>query len=58
MRHPYKWRKAIDITYLFTSSLDFCTMVLGVLMFGDGVLDGKRLNTIRMEEVLIEVLQK
>lgn len=40
MRHPYKWRKSVNMTYAFTASLDFCTMVIGLLMFGDGVLDG------------------
>jgi vesicular inhibitory amino acid transporter len=41
MRHPYKWRKSVNLTYAFSASLDFATMVIGLLMFGDGVLDGK-----------------
>ncbi|TKA28990.1 hypothetical protein B0A50_03402 [Salinomyces thailandicus] len=39
MRHPYKYRKAINTTYIFTSSLDLFMGVIGFLMYGDGVKD-------------------
>ncbi|PSK56613.1 hypothetical protein B9Z65_6237 [Elsinoe australis] len=39
MRHPYKYRRAVDTTYLITSCLDIFMAVIGLLMFGDGVRD-------------------
>ncbi|KAK5190249.1 hypothetical protein LTR16_007826 [Cryomyces antarcticus] len=39
MRHPYKYRKAVNITYVFTYLLDLSMAVAGLLMFGDGVRD-------------------
>ena len=39
MRHPYKYRRGVDITYSFTFALDLLMAVVGVLMFGDGVKD-------------------
>lgn len=39
MRHPYKYRKSVNITYGFTFSLDLLMAVIGLLMFGDGVKD-------------------
>lgn len=39
MRHPYKYRKAVDITYTFTGLLDFGMTTIGILMFGDLVRD-------------------
>jgi vesicular inhibitory amino acid transporter len=39
MRHPKKYNKAVDITYIFTFVLDITLAVTGILMFGDGVLD-------------------
>jgi len=39
MRHPYKYRKGVDVTYTFTFSLDLFMAVIGLLMFGDGVQD-------------------
>ncbi|EKG15973.1 Amino acid transporter transmembrane [Macrophomina phaseolina MS6] len=37
MRHPYKYRKGVNITYSFTFLLDLSMAVVGLLMFGDGV---------------------
>lgn len=39
MRHPYKYRKGVDITYAFTFLLDMGMACAGILMFGDGVRD-------------------
>ena len=39
MRHPYKYRRGVDITYLFTFLVDLGMAVIGVLMFGDSVRD-------------------
>ncbi|KAF1998873.1 vacuolar amino acid transporter-like protein 1 [Amniculicola lignicola CBS 123094] len=39
MRHPYKYRKSVDITYGFTFLIDFGMAFAGILMFGDGVRD-------------------
>ncbi|KJX99529.1 vacuolar amino acid transporter 1 like protein [Zymoseptoria brevis] len=39
MRHPYKYRKGVTITYSFTFTLDLLMAVVGLLMFGDGVKD-------------------
>lgn len=39
MRHPYKYRKGVDITYVFTFLLDMGMACAGILMFGDGVRD-------------------
>jgi solute carrier family 32 (vesicular inhibitory amino acid transporter) len=39
MRHPYKYRKGVNITYIFTFLLDVLMAVVGLLMFGDGVKD-------------------
>jgi vesicular inhibitory amino acid transporter len=39
MRHPYKYRRGVNITYAFTFSLDLLMAVVGLLMFGDGVKD-------------------
>jgi vesicular inhibitory amino acid transporter len=39
MRHPYKYHRAVDITYLFTFTLDMGMAIIGLLMFGDLVHD-------------------
>jgi solute carrier family 32 (vesicular inhibitory amino acid transporter) len=39
MRHPYKYRRAVDITYAFSFLLDLGMAVIGLLMFGDEVQD-------------------
>ncbi|KAF2755867.1 vacuolar amino acid transporter-like protein 1 [Pseudovirgaria hyperparasitica] len=39
MRHSYKYRKAINITYSFTLLLDLGMAVIGILMFGEDVRD-------------------
>ncbi|KAK0621279.1 transmembrane amino acid transporter protein-domain-containing protein [Bombardia bombarda] len=39
MRHPYKYDRALKITFSFTYILDATTAVAGLLMFGDGVRD-------------------
>jgi vesicular inhibitory amino acid transporter len=37
MRHPYKYRKAVNVTYIFTYLIDVGMACAGILMFGDGV---------------------
>ncbi|KAF2091118.1 hypothetical protein K490DRAFT_33759 [Saccharata proteae CBS 121410] len=39
MRHPYKYSRGINITYIFTYVLDLGMAVVGLLMFGDSVRD-------------------
>jgi vesicular inhibitory amino acid transporter len=39
MRHPYKYHRAVDITYAFSFTLDTGMAVIGLLMFGDFVHD-------------------
>ncbi|KAK3375024.1 transmembrane amino acid transporter protein-domain-containing protein [Podospora didyma] len=39
MRHPYRYKQALKITFSFTYILDATTAVAGLLMFGDGVRD-------------------
>lgn len=46
MRHPYKFKKAVEITFSFTYFLDCATAVAGILMFGDGVMDEITANII------------
>jgi vesicular inhibitory amino acid transporter len=39
MRHPYKYRKSVNITYIFTYFIDIGMACAGLLMFGEGVRD-------------------
>lgn len=39
MRHPYKYRRGLNVTYAFTATLDLLMAVVGLLMFGDSVRD-------------------
>ncbi|KAK8179610.1 vacuolar amino acid transporter-like protein 1 [Phyllosticta citribraziliensis] len=39
MRHPYKYQRGVNITYIFTFLLDLSMAVVGLLMFGDAVSD-------------------
>lgn len=39
MRHPYKYRRAVNVTYIFTFNLDLFMAIVGLIMFGDGVKD-------------------
>jgi vesicular inhibitory amino acid transporter len=39
MRHPYKYRRGVDITYIFTYLIDTGMACAGILMFGDSVRD-------------------
>ncbi|KAK0722720.1 transmembrane amino acid transporter protein-domain-containing protein [Lasiosphaeria miniovina] len=39
MRHPYRYKEALKITFSFTYVLDATTAVAGLLMFGDDVRD-------------------
>ncbi|EFX00035.1 vacuolar amino acid transporter 1 [Grosmannia clavigera kw1407] len=39
MRHPAKYAKAVKVTFSFTYFLDVTTAVVGLLMFGDDVMD-------------------
>ncbi|TVY49900.1 Vacuolar amino acid transporter [Lachnellula occidentalis] len=46
MRHPYKFKRAVNVTFTFTYILDCATAVAGILMFGDGVMDEITANII------------
>jgi vesicular inhibitory amino acid transporter len=48
MRHPHKYGRAVDITYWFTYLLDASMMVVGILMFGDGVMDEITSNILQL----------
>ena len=39
MRHPFKYRKAVNMTYAFTFALDLLMACVGWLLFGDSVRD-------------------
>ncbi|KAF2750080.1 hypothetical protein M011DRAFT_483964 [Sporormia fimetaria CBS 119925] len=39
MRHPYKYGRAVNITYVFTTFIDLGMACAGILMFGDGTRD-------------------
>lgn len=39
MRHPYKYAKGLNITYVFTYFLDLGMAAIGILMFGDDTRD-------------------
>jgi vesicular inhibitory amino acid transporter len=39
MRHPYRYRKGVNITYIFTFLIDLGMACAGILMFGDTVRD-------------------
>ncbi|CAK7213670.1 hypothetical protein SCUCBS95973_001877 [Sporothrix curviconia] len=39
MRHPYKYARAVKVTFSFTYLLDTVTAVAGLLMFGEDVKD-------------------
>ncbi|KAJ0118530.1 transmembrane transporter [Diaporthe amygdali] len=39
MRHPHKYARALKITFSFTFLLDATAAVVGLLMFGDDVMD-------------------
>lgn len=39
MRHPYKYNKGVNITYIFTFLIDLGMACAGILMFGSGVRD-------------------
>ena len=39
MRHPYRYRTSVNVTYIFTFLLDILMGIIGLLMFGDGVRD-------------------
>ena len=62
MRHPKKYNKAVNWTYLFTYGLDFAMAVIGYLMFGDFVRDEVTSNILTSDKyphalsVLIVVL--
>ncbi|KAK4622958.1 Vacuolar amino acid transporter 1 [Fulvia fulva] len=49
MRHPYKYRRGVNITYIFTFGLDLLMAVVGLLMFGDGVKDEVTKNILMLE---------
>ncbi|KAG8156671.1 hypothetical protein KVR01_013462 [Diaporthe batatas] len=39
MRHPHKYGRALKVTFSFTYLLDATAAVVGILMFGDDVMD-------------------
>ncbi|KAI0104108.1 transmembrane amino acid transporter [Nemania sp. FL0031] len=39
MRHPHKYKKAVNYTFSFTLLVDASVAIVGLLMFGDGVRD-------------------
>ncbi|KAF8539089.1 transmembrane amino acid transporter protein-domain-containing protein [Trichophaea hybrida] len=39
MRHPHKFNRAVNITFWFSYLLDGSMMVVGLLIWGDGVMD-------------------
>ncbi|KAH8669826.1 transmembrane amino acid transporter protein-domain-containing protein [Ilyonectria robusta] len=47
MRHPYKWKKAVNVTFSFSYVLDTCLAVIGVLMFGDGIREAITSNILK-----------
>jgi vesicular inhibitory amino acid transporter len=47
MRHPYKWGKAVKVTFSFSYILDTCLAIIGILMFGDGISDAITSNILR-----------
>lgn len=49
MRHPYKYRRGVNITYIFTFGLDLLMAVVGLLMFGDDVKDEITRNILEMD---------
>ncbi|KXT03426.1 hypothetical protein AC578_1552 [Pseudocercospora eumusae] len=50
MRHPYKYRRGVNITYIFTFGLDLLMAVIGLLMFGDGVKDEVTRNILNQQD--------
>lgn len=42
MRHPHKYGRALKITFSFTYLLDATAAVVGLLMFGDNVMDASK----------------
>ncbi|KEY67297.1 hypothetical protein S7711_04550 [Stachybotrys chartarum IBT 7711] len=47
MRHPYKWGKAVKVTFSFSYILDTCLAIIGILMFGDDISDAITSNILR-----------
>ncbi|KAG7007976.1 vacuolar amino acid transporter 1 [Physcia stellaris] len=47
MRHPQKYTRAINYTFVFTYFLDLCMAVVGLLMFGDQLRDEVTSNIVR-----------
>ncbi|KAK8056581.1 Transmembrane amino acid transporter [Apiospora rasikravindrae] len=47
MRHPYRYKEAVTITFTFTYLIDAAVAVVGYIMFGDGVRDAITSNLLR-----------
>ncbi|KAF7544937.1 hypothetical protein G7046_g9674 [Stylonectria norvegica] len=47
MRHPYKWAKAVNVTFSFSYVLDTCLAIVGILMFGDGIREAITSNVLK-----------
>ncbi|KAF2158074.1 hypothetical protein K461DRAFT_29404 [Myriangium duriaei CBS 260.36] len=50
MRHPYKYRGAVNVTYVITGTLDFFMAIIGLLMFGDTVRDEVTSNVLLLPD--------
>ncbi|KAK9380240.1 transmembrane amino acid transporter protein-domain-containing protein [Kockiozyma suomiensis] len=46
MRHPYKFKRCLNISYIFTFFVDMAMGVIGLLMFGDDFVTEEITNTI------------
>ncbi|KAK7208257.1 transporter [Myxozyma melibiosi] len=46
MRHPYKFKRCLNLSYMFTFFVDMAMGVIGLLMFGDDYVTEEITNTI------------
>ncbi|KAK9324897.1 transmembrane amino acid transporter protein-domain-containing protein [Lipomyces orientalis] len=46
MRHPYKFKRCLNLSYIFTFLVDLCMAVLGLLMFGNQYVTDEITNNI------------
>ncbi|KAK3676504.1 hypothetical protein LTR78_003780 [Recurvomyces mirabilis] len=49
MRHPYRYRRGVNVTYSFVFTLDLFMAVIGLIMYGDGVKDEITRNVLTTE---------
>ena len=50
MRHPFRYRTGVNITYVFTFLLILIMAVVGLLMFGDDVKDEVTKNIVSSKD--------